>query len=124
MKHYDLNNIEGDHVNPAYKRSVVSGEALTVARIEVREGEVTQSHSHDSEEMIYVISGRWLFHLPDGDVEVGPNQMLSIPADAVHSSEVLEDTVALDICSKHRADWLSGQDRPLHSNPEHFLWAV
>ena len=124
MNHYDLNQIETDQVNPAYVRKVVRGESLTIARVEVMQGEVTLSHSHDNEEMIYVLKGRWLFHLPDGDVVLTDNQMVCIPANTEHSSEVLEDTVALDICSKGRPDWLSGQDKILHINPEQSLWAV
>lgn len=124
MNHYDLNEVENDEVNSGYVRKIVSGKSLTIARIEVKEGEVTQLHSHDNEEVVYVLKGRWLFRLPDGDVVLTDNQLLCIPADTEHSSEVLEDTIALDICSKTRPDWLSGQDKILDNNPEQFLWAV
>ena len=124
MKVYDLNNVEDDHVSPAYSRKAVYGESLAVAKLEVHKGEVTQPHSHDTEEIIYLLRGAWLFHLPDGDVLLKDNQMLCIPAGVEHSSEVLEDSVAIDVCAKTRPDWLSGQDRALHSNPEQFLWAV
>ena len=45
-------------------------------------------------------------------------------AAAMSSSEVLEDSIAVDMCSNLRPDWRSGQDRILHTNPEQFLWAV
>ncbi len=124
MNFYDLDKLENDEVNTAYLRKAVYGESLTVAKVEVKAGETTQTHSHDTEEVIFVLKGAWLFHLPDGDVVLRDNQMLCIPADVEHSSEVLEDTIALDICSKNRSDWVSGQDKILHSNPEQFLWAV
>lgn len=124
MKVYDLDQLEGEAVNASYNRKVVCGDSVTVAKLEVMKGEVTQPHSHDTEEVIYLLSGSWLFRLPDGDVVLGANQMLCIPAGVEHSSEVLEDAVAIDICSKNRPDWLSGQDRVLHTNPEQFLWAV
>ena len=124
MEFYDLNKLEADEVNPAYLRKAVYGESLAVARVEVERGSVTQPHSHDTEEMIFVLNGAWLFHLPDGDVVVEANQMVCIPAGVIHSSEVLEDTIAIDICAKNRPDWRSGQDRPLHDNPEQFLWGV
>lgn len=124
MKFYDLNELETDEVNPAYLRKVVFGESLTVAKVEVKEGEITQTHSHDTEEVILVLQGAWCFHLPNGDVTLRANQMLCIPQGVEHSSEVLEDTVALDICAKSRADWRTGQDKVLHNNPEQFLWAV
>lgn len=124
MKFYDLNEIETDEVSSSYLRKAVYGDTLAVAKLEVQKGETTQEHSHDTEEMIYVLHGAWLFHLPDGDVILRDNQMLCIPAGVAHSAEVLEDTVAVDICSKNRPDWRSGKDRVLHSNPEQFLWAV
>src|SRR5690349_17633315 len=124
MKVYDLNTLDGDVLNESYHRQAVYGQSVSVARLEVNKGEVTQPHSHDTEEVIYLLKGRWLFHLPDGDVTLTDNQMLCIPASDIHSSEVLEDSIAVDICSNIRPDWRSGQDRILHTNPEQFLWAV
>lgn len=124
MQFYDLNEVETDVVNTSYLRKAIYGESLAVARLDVQKGEVTEMHSHDTEEVIYVLQGAWLFHLPDGDVVVKDNQMLCIPAGVEHSSEVLEHTIAVDICSKNRPDWRSGQDKVLHSNPEQFLWGV
>jgi quercetin dioxygenase-like cupin family protein len=124
MKFYDLNEVESEEVNTSYLRKAVYGDSLSVARVEVKRGETTSPHSHDTEEMIFVVTGCWLFHLPNGDVTLRDNQLLAIPAGVEHSSEVLEDTIALDICSQHRSDWVSGNDKSLHSNPEQFLWAV
>ncbi|MEO7672791.1 MAG: cupin domain-containing protein, partial [Pyrinomonadaceae bacterium] len=80
MQFYDLDKVETDVVNTSYLRKAVYGETLAVARLDVQKGEVTESHSHDTEEVIYVLQGAWLFHLPDGDVIVESNQMLCIPA--------------------------------------------
>ena len=124
MKRYDLKAMNPEAVSGAYYRKAVFGDSLSVARVEVSRGEATLPHSHSTEEMIFVLKGCWRFSLPDGDVELREDQLLCIPAGVVHSSEALEDTVALDICSQHRADWMSGQDKPLHENPEQFLWGV
>jgi len=124
MKFYDLNEIENEEVNTSYLRKAVYGESLSVAKVEVKKGETTQIHSHATEEAIYVLKGCWLFHLPDGDVTLRENQLLCIPPDVEHSSEVLEDVIALDICAKNRPDWLSGQDKVLHTNTDQSLWAV
>ena len=124
MKVYDLNKVECEQVNASYLRKAVYGASTTVAKLQVGQGEVTQPHSHETEEIIFVLKGCWVFHLPDGDVTLRDDQLLCIPAGVEHSSEVLEDTVALDICSTHRGDWRSGQDRSLHVNSDQFLWAV
>ncbi len=124
MKFGELNELENADVSPSYLRKIFYGESLTLAKVEVQEGEVTQLHSHESEEIIFVLQGAWAFHLPDGDVTIRSNQLLCIPAGVEHSSEALEDTIALDICSKQRPDWLAGLDKSLHSNPALSLWAV
>jgi quercetin dioxygenase-like cupin family protein len=124
MKLFDLNATENDEVSSTYFRKAAHGESLTIARVEVHAGEVTMPHSHESEEVIFVLKGAWLFRLPDGDVTVRANQMLFIPPGVEHSSEVLEDTVAIDICSKERTDWATGGDKSLHTNPGQNLWAV
>jgi quercetin dioxygenase-like cupin family protein len=113
-----------EEITGLYHRKVAIGESVTVARVEVKEGAVTHSHSHENEEMILVLTGSWCFHLPTGDVTLVPNQLLRIAPGIEHSSEALEDTVALDICAPARADWLDGADRPLHYDPDQSLWAV
>jgi quercetin dioxygenase-like cupin family protein len=103
---------------------VALGESLTVARVEVKKGAVTQSHSHESEEIVVVLKGAWRFHVGPREVTLRTNQMVAIPPGVPHSSEALEDTIALDICTPARADWLSGEDHVLHHDPDEFLWAV
>ncbi len=71
-----------------------------------------------------VLAGSWRFHLPSGDVTLSANQMLWIPPRTEHSSEALEDTIALDICTPIRMDWITGEDQVLHYDPDQSLWAV
>jgi mannose-6-phosphate isomerase-like protein (cupin superfamily) len=112
MCFYDWNNIEPAEIAANYLRQVAVGKNVTVARVEIKE------------EIVMVLEGAWRFHLPDGERIVGPNQILLIPPGVEHSSEVLEDTVALDICAPARADWVTGEDQLLHDDPDQFLWAV
>jgi quercetin dioxygenase-like cupin family protein len=124
MGFFDWDTMKPEEITELYRRKVAVGENITVARVEVLQGATTQPHKHESEEVIVVLRGLWRFYLPSGDVTLGPNQVLSIPPGVEHASEALEDTVALDICSPARGDWLSGEDRFLHRDPDHLLWAV
>ncbi|MDQ3667869.1 MAG: cupin domain-containing protein [Acidobacteriota bacterium] len=121
---FDWDRLKAEEITDLYRRKVAIGESITVARVEVKEGAITLPHSHENEEMILVLSGSWRFHLPRGDVTVTTNQLLQIPQGVEHSSEALEDTVALDICAPARTDWLDGADRSLHYDPDQSLWAV
>jgi quercetin dioxygenase-like cupin family protein len=124
MGFYDWDSMTAEEITGLYLRKVAIGENITVAKVEVKEGAVTNSHSHENEEVILVLEGSWRFHLPSGPVTLSANQMLNIPPGVEHSSEALEDTVALDICAPARPDWLSGEDRRLHTDPDQSLWAV
>lgn len=124
MGFYDWDHMKAEEITELYLRKVAIGENITVARVEVKEGAITHSHRHENEEMILVLKGSWRFHLPSGDVTLAANQMLNIPPGVEHSSEALEDTVALDICAPTRRDWLTGEDHSLHYDPEQSLWAV
>ena len=121
---YDWDRMKAEEITDLYRRKVAIGESITVARVEVKEGSVTHAHSHENEEMILVLKGRWRFQLPSGEVTIAANQLLRIPRGVEHSSVALEDTVALDICAPARADWLNGTDRFLHDDPDQSLWAV
>src|SRR5688572_12091686 len=124
MGFYDWDSMTAEEITGLYLRKVAIGENITVAKVEVKEGAITNSHSHENEEVILVLEGSWRFHLPSGPVTLSANQMLNIPPGVEHSSEALEDTVALDICAPARPDWLSGEDRRLHTDPDQSLWAV
>ncbi len=120
----DWDQMKAEEITELYQRKVARCERLTVARIEVKEGAITHPHSHENEEMILVLKGSWRFQLPSGEVTVKADQMLCIPRGVEHSSQALEDTVAIDICVAARADWLSGADQSLHTDPDQSLWAV
>ena len=124
MGFYDWDKMQPEEISELYKRKVALCENIVVARVEVKQWAVTQPHSHDSEEVIIVLKGAWRFHLPNGEVTLRENQMLAIPPGVEHSSEVLEDTEALDICTPRRLDWATGEDRFLHQDPNQYLWAV
>ena len=123
MKKYDWEKIKSDQITGLYSRKVAVGDNVTVARLEAQKGAATQLHSHQNEEIILVLKGKWRFFLPTGDVTLEANQMLRIPPGMEHGSEVLEDVVAIDVCSPARMDWLTGEDRSLHYD-EQYLWAV
>ena len=123
MFFYDWNELPAEEITEFYRRKIVHGQNLMIAKIEVMQGAVTEPHVHESEELVIVLEGAWRFYLPEGEVTLRANQMLSIPPGIEHASEALEDTVALDVCNR-RPDWDSGEDRFLHRHPDELLWAV
>ena len=124
MAVYDLNKMKPEYVTRDYRRKVATGDNITLARLEAKQGSVTRPHRHDHEEVILLLKGLWRFQLPTGGVTLYPNQVLTIPRGVEHSSEVLEDVLAIDVCTPKRKDWISGEDRILHTEADEGLWAV
>ena len=114
-KRYSWDTIPHEQMNPLLSRQVVMGEKGTVARITLKKGVVVPAHSHESEQVSYIVSGKLKFvEVGEGgatrELVLGPGEVLLIPSFLVHSAEALEDTIAIDIFSPARADWLAGDD--------------
>jgi len=81
-----------------------------LARIILRKGCVVPLHSHDNEQITYILEGALRFLIQDREIIVSEGEVLVIPSQVPHSAEALEDTVDLDIFCPPRADWLDGTD--------------
>ena len=101
LRHWE-SYVKADQITPLYSRKVAFGDNVTLARLEAKSGAATRIHSHPYEEVIVVLKGKWRFILPSGEVVLEANQMLKIPPGMEHGSEVLEDAVAIDVCSPAR----------------------
>lgn len=100
-------------VNPSMRRQIITGELLTVARIYLKDGFLVPMHSHHNEQITQVISGVLKFRLgEDGDetIDVGPGQVIVIPANLPHEARVVGDVVETDIWAPRRDDWLNQTD--------------
>ncbi len=106
-------DIPMETVNPSMRRQIITGELLTVARIYLKDGFLVPMHSHHNEQITQVISGVLKFRLgKDGDeaIDVGPGQIIVIPANLPHEARVVGDVVETDIWAPRRDDWLNQTD--------------
>jgi quercetin dioxygenase-like cupin family protein len=81
-----------------------------LARLILRTGCVVPLHSHENEQITYILEGALKFFVEGKEVIVSAGEILVIPAHVPHSAEALEDTVDLDVFCPPRADWISGTD--------------
>jgi len=110
MKHFKWDEIPAERVNDHFVRKLAWDGKMMVARTEVEKGYVVPAHSHPNEQITWVMSGTWRFTLEGKTLDVGPNEMISIPSNVVHSAEAVETVVAYDIFTPVREDWLNGDD--------------
>jgi quercetin dioxygenase-like cupin family protein len=106
-------DIPMETVNPSMRRQIITGELMTVARIYLKDGFLVPMHSHHNEQITQVISGVLKFRLgKDGDetIDVGPGQVIVIPANLPHEARVIGDVVETDMWAPRRDDWLNQTD--------------
>jgi quercetin dioxygenase-like cupin family protein len=108
-----LKDFPVEQVNPLLDRQLVTGERSMLARIILRAGCNVPLHSHDNEQITYVLEGALKFQIQGQEIIVRGGEVLVIPSQVPHSAIALEDTVDLDIFCPPRADWLSGTDHYL-----------
>ena len=92
------------------ERRFLSGERTTVAQIWLAKGALVPQHTHESEQVSYVVSGRMRFTLGPDEVTVRSGEILVIPSNMPHSAVAEEETYDLDFFSPRRDDWITGND--------------
>jgi quercetin dioxygenase-like cupin family protein len=102
--------LELEKVTEMFSRKIVTGEREMVTQIYMKKGALVPVHSHESEQMSYVLQGALRFHVKGEEVIVREGEILHIPSWVEHQAEALEDTFTLDIFSPIRQDWLDRTD--------------
>ena len=111
VQYTGFDQIPVETLNPLMSRQMVWGERAMLARILLRKDAVVPEHSHENEQISYIVEGALRFTLGDGRViTVGSGEVLVIPSNLPHQAEALEDTIDLDVFSPPRADWIAGAD--------------
>jgi quercetin dioxygenase-like cupin family protein len=111
LQYASFNAIPVEKLNPLIDRQFVYGERAMLARIVLRKGAIVPMHSHENEQIAYILEGALRFTMGDGRVlTLAAGEVLVIPSNMPHQAEALEDTVDLDIFTPPRADWIAGTD--------------
>jgi quercetin dioxygenase-like cupin family protein len=111
LQYTSFHTIPVDHLNPSIDRQFVYGERTMLARLTLRRGALVPEHSHENEQITYILEGALRFTLGDGRViTVSAGEVLVIPSNLAHKAEALEDTIDLDVFTPPRADWIAGTD--------------
>jgi len=111
LQHTGFDKIPVEALNPLIDRQFVYGERSMLARLILRKGALVPKHSHENEQITYVLEGALRFTMGDGRVlTVRGGEVLVIPSHMPHQAEALEDTVDLDVFAPPRTDWIAGTD--------------
>jgi len=99
-----------EKVTEMISRKIVSGEREMMAQIYLKRGALVPIHTHDSEQMTYILQGALRFLVDGEEIIVREGEVLHIPSRLPHQAEALEDTLELDVFSPIRAEWMNAAD--------------
>ena len=112
-RHFRWDDMPRETVNPLLDRRLITGERIMLAHVYLKKGCVVPRHSHENEQLTYVLEGAlhfWLGEDESEEVVVRAGEVLTIPSNLPHKAVALEDTLDVDIFSPPREDWLAGTD--------------
>ncbi len=88
-------------------KTLVHGKKTLMSKFCLQQGAVLPSHSHPHEQTGYLISGRISLTIGDNTYEVESGDSWCIDCDKKHSAMAIEDSVALEVFSPVREDYLA-----------------
>ena len=118
VTHYRVAEQPVEELNPLISRSLITGERAMLAHVYLKKGAVVPMHSHDNEQITYVLEGALQFRIGDDgpqDLVVRSGEVLHLPSNVPHEAVALEDTIDVDVFTPPRQAWLDGTDSYLRS---------
>ena len=99
-----------EKITEMISQKLVVGEREMLAQIYLKRGALVPMHSHESEQMTYILQGSLKVVVGGEVTTVREGEVLvHVPSWVPHQAEALEDTFELDVFSPVRQDWLSGE---------------
>ena len=115
---YNWDEVRREPMRGSISRRVIATERMTVGQIFLEKGDVVPRHSHENEQLTYVITGALQFWFGDADeqeVLVRAGHLVVIPAGLPHRALAVETTFEIDIFNPPRKDWQDGSDAYLRT---------
>ena len=112
VRHFRWEEMDKETVTDGIKRRIVTGERAMLAHIYLDKGSRVPMHSHENEQITYLLEGVLKFWIGEGREEMilRAGEVLFIPSNVPHEAEALEDCLDVDVFSPPRQDWLDGTD--------------
>lgn len=110
LKHTAWKDVELEQLNPLLDRQMITGDKIMLARVLLKKGCIVPEHSHENEQVTYILEGALKFWIGGKEIVVHAGEVLCIPANLPHKAEAVEDTVDLDVFYPPRQDWINKTD--------------
>ena len=110
-----------ESVTEQIDRKLITGDRMMIAHVLLKKGSIVPRHSHDNEQITYILKGSlhfWIGEDESEEVVVKAGEVLHIPSNVPHKAQALEDTLDVDVFSPPRQDWLDGTDTYFHQKED------
>ena len=110
---YRWDDMPKEKVSEVLDRRLITADRVMLSHVYLKKGAVVPRHSHENEQLTYILEGALRFWIgPDESevIDVLAGEVLHIPSFVQHKAEALEDTLDVDIFSPPRQDWLNKTD--------------
>ena len=112
-RRYRWDDMPAEQLKKGLSRKLITGDRMMIAHVYFKSGEEVPRHSHDNEQLTYILSGAlrfWFGANGEQEVTVSAGEVVVIPSNLPHRAVALEDTLDVDIFAPPRQDWLAGTD--------------
>ncbi len=110
---YKWDDMPKEQLTDSLARRLITGDRMMLAHVYLKKGCVIPRHSHENEQLTYILEGALHFSIGEDEreeVTVRAGEVLHIPSNIPHKAVALEDTLDVDIFSPPRQDWLDKTD--------------
>ena len=113
VTYHRWDQIPAEPLKGTITRRMVTGTRTMIAHIYLKKGDDVPRHSHDNEQLTYVLEGTlrlWFGPTDEREITVRAGEVVVIPPNVPHRALAREDTLDVDVFSPPREDWLKGTD--------------
>jgi quercetin dioxygenase-like cupin family protein len=113
VTHHRWDRIPEEPLKGTITRRLITGDRIMLAHVYLKKGDDVPRHSHDNEQLTYILQGAlqfWIGANDEREMTVRAGEVLVIPSNVPHRALALEDTLDVDVFSPPRQDWLAGTD--------------
>lgn len=88
------------------RKTLVYGNKTLLCEFKLQKGCKLPSHQHPQEQTGYLVSGHLVLHIDGQAFDMHPGDSWAIPGNSEHAADILEDSVAIEVFSPVREDYL------------------
>jgi quercetin dioxygenase-like cupin family protein len=90
-------------------KTLVHGEKTLFTEFRLQAGHILPRHAHEQEQTGYLVSGRISLSIGNERFDAHPGDSWCIPGGVEHGAEIIADSVAIEVFSPVRKDYLPAQ---------------